>query len=162
MWTNPLKSLKIKYKTALPQRETHIFNVSQRNNVNHLISQPEVSFTPSIVSYPVWYVFKECQQFFQTERYVGPCLCVYSSALHLPEYYGVTTEYQGILFPQAAWQSFPNLILCTLSGGLAGVARYSYLLYGWVCFRHAIGQFAVRSNLLYGPKFLKKMLISEL
>ena len=27
-------------------------------------------------------------------------------------------------------------------------------------FRHAIGQFAVR-NLLYGPKFLKKMLISE-
>ena len=25
-------------------------------------------------------------------------------------------------------------------------------LYGWVCFRHAIGQFAVR-NLLYGPKF---------
>ena len=37
----------------------------------------------------------------------------------------------------------------------------SYTLYGWVCFRHAIGQFAVR-NLLYGPKFLKKMLISEL
>ena len=34
------------------------------------------------------------------------------------------------------------------------------LLYGWVCFRHAIGQFAVR-NLPYGPKFLKKMLISE-
>ena len=29
------------------------------------------------------------------------------------------------------------------------------LLYGWVCFRLAIGQFAVR-NLLYGPKFLKK------
>ena len=39
--------------------------------------------------------------------------------------------------------------------------RISNLLYGWVCFRHAIGQFAVR-NLLYGPKFLKKMLISEL
>ena len=38
---------------------------------------------------------------------------------------------------------------------------YPTLLYGWVCFRHAIGQFAVR-NLLYGPKFLKKMLISEL
>ena len=40
---------------------------------------------------------------------------------------------------------------------------YVTLLYGWVCFRHAyaIGQFAVR-NLLYGPKFLKKMLISEL
>ena len=36
-----------------------------------------------------------------------------------------------------------------------------HLLHGWVCFRHAIGQFAVR-NLLYGPKFLKKMLISEL
>ena len=35
------------------------------------------------------------------------------------------------------------------------------LLYGWVCFRHAIGQFVVR-NLLYGPKFLKKMPISEL
>ena len=33
--------------------------------------------------------------------------------------------------------------------------------YGWVCFRHAIGQFEVR-NLLYGPKLLKKMLISEL
>ena len=38
---------------------------------------------------------------------------------------------------------------------------YVTLLYGWVCFRHAIGQFAV-CNLLYGPKFLKKMLISEL
>ena len=38
---------------------------------------------------------------------------------------------------------------------------YFLLLYGWVCFRHAIGQFSVR-NLLYGPKFLKKMLISEL
>ena len=37
---------------------------------------------------------------------------------------------------------------------------YIQLLYGWVCFRHAIGQFAVR-NLLYGPNFLKKMLISE-
>ena len=39
--------------------------------------------------------------------------------------------------------------------------KYENLLYGWGCFRHAIGQFAVR-NLLYGPKFLKKMLISEL
>ena len=29
------------------------------------------------------------------------------------------------------------------------------LLYGWVCFRHVIGQFAVR-NLLYGPKFQRK------
>ena len=38
--------------------------------------------------------------------------------------------------------------------------EYSVLLYGWVCFRHAIGQFAVR-NLLYGQKCLKKMLISE-
>ena len=28
-------------------------------------------------------------------------------------------------------------------------------LYGWVRFRHAIGQFAVR-NLLYGPKFFKE------
>ena len=32
--------------------------------------------------------------------------------------------------------------------------------YGWVCFRHVIGQFAVR-NFLQGQKFLKKMLISE-
>ena len=32
------------------------------------------------------------------------------------------------------------------------------LLYGWVCFRHAISQFAAY-NLLYWPKFLKKMLI---
>ena len=38
--------------------------------------------------------------------------------------------------------------------------QYCNLLYDWVCFRHAIGQFAVH-NLLYGPKFLKKMLISE-
>ena len=30
-----------------------------------------------------------------------------------------------------------------------------------MCFRHEIGQFAVR-KLLYGPKVLKKMLISEL
>ena len=36
----------------------------------------------------------------------------------------------------------------------------SALLYGSVCFRYVIGQFVVR-NLLYGPKFLKKMLISE-
>ena len=35
------------------------------------------------------------------------------------------------------------------------------LLYGKLCFRHTIGQFAVR-KLLYGPKLLKKMLISEL
>ena len=35
------------------------------------------------------------------------------------------------------------------------------LLYDWICFRHAIGQFAVR-NFIYGPQFLKKMLISEL
>ena len=39
--------------------------------------------------------------------------------------------------------------------------EYHNLLYGWVCFRNAIGQFAVR-NFLYGPKFLKKMHISEL
>ena len=39
--------------------------------------------------------------------------------------------------------------------------NHYYNVYGWVSFRHVIGQFAVR-NLLYGPKFLKKMLISEL
>ena len=39
--------------------------------------------------------------------------------------------------------------------------KYRILLYGWVCLRHAIGQFAVR-NLPYGPNFLKKILISEL
>ena len=38
--------------------------------------------------------------------------------------------------------------------------EYCLLLYDWVRFCHAIGQFAVR-NLPYGPKFLKKMLISE-
>ena len=31
---------------------------------------------------------------------------------------------------------------------------YEDLLYGWICFRHAIGQFEVR-NLLYGPKCAK-------
>ena len=40
-------------------------------------------------------------------------------------------------------------------------SEYFTLLYGLVCFGHAIGQFQVR-NLLYGPKFLKKILISEL
>ena len=33
--------------------------------------------------------------------------------------------------------------------------KYWPLLYGWVCFRRAIGQFAVR-NLLYGSKFQRK------
>ena len=44
--------------------------------------------------------------------------------------------------------------------GYANTENVFCCLNGRVCFRHVIGQFAVR-NLLYGPKFLKKMLISE-
>ena len=48
--------------------------------------------------------------------------------------------------------------LTDATGKLDGT--FYFLLYGWVCFRYAIGQFAV-PNLLYGLKLLKKMLISE-
>ena len=70
----------------------------------------------------------------------------------------------------AIWVSFSDGQFCMVtrydvirSGGQA-IFEWKYILfslYGWVCFSHTIGQFAVR-NLLYGPNFLKKMLISEL